>query len=260
MPEQGAVLGGFAGLKVDDVPHDVLILHVGLILLADQERSGSDVKRLNRLLAEVPVDELVRRHRLVRFEDVARARIVKRTPLRIELDLVGGRRMTLAAGWTTPLLTKQSDKVLFDLLTELRDTRPLTEDAAAQAGQAWSEGAIVLDAVGNYKVNDEVYDLVVLDVGLVLIADPGPVEQGRARLTRLVENTPAYEIVGRNRLVRYEQVIDARITKNIPLHAEIGLYNGPRLAIKESWTGENLTENSRSVLVDALRSVGAVTP
>jgi hypothetical protein len=55
--------------------------------------------------------------------------------------------------------------------------------------------------------------LVVLDIGLTLIADPGPFEQGRARVTRLVEGTPAYEIVG----------------------------------------------NSRSVLVDALRSVGAVT-
>jgi hypothetical protein len=256
--DPGAVLGGFANLKVDDVPHDVLILHSGLLLLADQERSGSDIKRLNRLLAEVPVEELVRRYRLIRFEDVAHSRIVKRTPLRIELDLAGGQRLTLAAGWTTPLLTKQSDKILFDLLTELPNTRPLSEDAAAQAGQAWSEGAMVLDALANLVVNDVPYDLVVLDIGLVLIAEPGPFEQGRARLTQLVEGTPAYEIVGRNWLIRYEEVVDARITKGIPLHAEIDLYDGRRLMIDERIVGQDLTGNSRSVLVDALRSVGAV--
>jgi hypothetical protein len=258
--DQDAVLGGFGNLKVDDVPNDVLILRSGLLLLADQERSGSDIKRLNRLLAEVPVEELVRRHRLVRFEDVARCRIVKRTPLRIELDLVGGQQLTLAAGWATPLLTRQSDKVLFDLLTELPDTRPLSEQAAVQAGRARSEGAVVLDAVGNFIVNDAAYDLVVLDIGLVLIADPGPFEQGRARLTRLVQSTPAYEIVGRNWLVRYEEVVDARITRAVPLRAEIGLYGGRRLAIGEPTATQSLTRDSRSVLVDALRSVGAVTP
>jgi hypothetical protein len=257
--DQGAVLGGFANLKVGDVPYDLLILHSGLLLLADQERSGSGIKRLNRLLAEVPVEELIRRHRLIRFEDVACSRIVRRTPIRIELDLVGGQQLTLVAGWTTPLLTRQSDQVLVDLLTELPNTRPLSEDAAAQAGQAWSEGAVVLDALGNLVVNDATYDLVVLDVGLVLIADPGPVTQGQARLARLVESTPAYEIVGRNWLVRYEEVVDARITKNIPLRAEIGLYDGRRLAIIEPMTSQSLTRESRSALVDALRSVGAVT-
>jgi hypothetical protein len=257
--DQGAVLGGFANLKVDDVPHDVVILRAGLLLLADQKRSGSDIKRLNQLLATVAVDELVRRHRLVRFTDIAHSTIVKRTPLRIELDLVGGQRLTLAAGWTTPLLTKHSDKILFDLLAELPDTRPLSEDAAAQAGRAWSEDAMVLDALANVTVNDAPYDLVVLDIGLVLIADPGPFEQGRARLTRLVESTPVYEIVGRNWLIRYEEVVDARIIKGIPLRAEIDLYDGRRLMINERIVSHDLTRDGRSVLVDALRSVGAVT-
>jgi len=254
------VLGGFANVKVDDVPHDVLILHSGLLLLADQERSGSDVKRLNGLLAEVAVEELVRRHRLVRFSDVARSKIVKRTPLRIELDLAGGQRLTVVAGWASPQLTPDSDKVLFDRLTELPNTRPLSEDAAVQAGRAWSEGAMVLDAVGNFVVDDDPYDLVVLDVGLVLIADPGPFEHGKARLTRLVQSMPAYEIVGRNWLVRYEEVVDARIIKGIPLRAEIDLYGGRRLAIREPTATQGLTRDSRSVLVDALRSVGAVLP
>jgi hypothetical protein len=260
MSDLGAVLGGFAKLKVDDVPTDVLILRSGLLLLADQERSGSDIKRLNRLLAEVPIEELVRRHRLVRFADVAHSRIVKRTPMRVELDLDGGQRLTLVAGWTTPLLTRQSDTILFDLLTGLPDARPLSENAAAEAERARSEGAIVLDALANVTVNDAAHDLVVLDVGLVLIAEPGPFEQGQARLGRLLQSTPPYEIVGRNGLIRYEEVIDATITKGIPLRAEIELYDGRRLAIAEPMISQSLTEGSRSVLVDALRSVGAETP
>ena len=67
--DHGAVLGGFVGLKVNDVAHDVLMLHSGLLLLADRERSA-DAKRLAALVAEVPAEELVRRHRLIPFADV----------------------------------------------------------------------------------------------------------------------------------------------------------------------------------------------
>jgi hypothetical protein len=43
------------------------------------------------------------------------------------------------------------------------------------------------------------------------------------------------------------------------LCAEVDLYDGRRLTIKERMVGQDLTGDSRSVLVDALRSVGAVT-
>jgi hypothetical protein len=111
--------------------------------------------------------------------------------------------------------------------------------------------------MANVHVNEDTYDLVVLDVGLVLIADPGPFEQGRARLTRLVRSMPAYEIAGRHRLVRYESVVDGRMTREIPLRAEIELVDGQRLVIAEPMTSQGLTDGSRQVLIDALRSLGA---
>ncbi|MFB9317463.1 hypothetical protein [Cryptosporangium minutisporangium] len=260
MSDPRTVLGGFAALKVDGVPHDVLVLHSGLLLLADQKRSGSDVKRLNGLVAAVGVEELIRQHRFLPFEEVTHSRVHKRTPLRVELDLLGGGTLTLAAGWTTPLLTKDSDRLLCDLLTELPATRPMPADGAEQAARAWAEDAMVLDGVANVTANEVPHDLLVLDIGLVLIADPGPFEVGEARLARLVARMPVYEIVGRYWLVRYEDVVDARIVKTLPLRAELELYDGLRLTIAERMVSQSLTRDGRAVFVDALRSVGAVTP
>ena len=68
---------------------------------------------------------------------------------------------------------------------------------------------------------------------------------------------PAHEIVGRQQLLPYEQVVDARITKAIPLHAEIEMYDGRRLVFRERMSGQELTKDARRVLSDALVSVGA---
>jgi hypothetical protein len=251
------VLGGFSKMKVDGVPYDVVIFRTGLLMLSDEDGLGSDAKRLNRLLDVVPLEKLARKHRFVPFQDVTDAKIVKRTPVRAELELVGGQQLSLVTGWTTPSLTKNSEEVLIELLTDLHNTRPMSQDAAAEAERVRDEKAVVLDAMGNVVVNDTEYDLVILDIGLVLIADPGPFHHGQERLARLVQSLPAYEIVGRNRLIRYEQVLDARITKNIPLAGELDLYPDSRLTIREPTLSQPLTDNSRKVLADALRSVGA---
>ncbi|WP_073260703.1 hypothetical protein [Cryptosporangium aurantiacum] len=260
MSDPRTVLGGFAALKVDGVPHDVLILPSGLLLMPNQKQPGSDVKRLNGLVAEVGIEELIRRNRFVRFEDVSHSQVHRRTPLKVDLDLLGGGSMTLAAGWTTPLLTKNSDRDLCDLLAEIPATRPMPADGYENAARAWAEDAMVLDGVANVTANDIPYDLLVFDVGLVLIGEPGPFEKGQERLTKLLTNLPPHEIVGRNWFIRYEEVVDARIVKTLPLRAELELYDGLHLKIGERMVSQTLTDQGRDVLVDAFRSVGADAP
>lgn len=261
-PPADRVLGGFAHLKVNDVPHDVLVLGSGLILVAEPDKSELGQKRLTRLIDSIPVAELVERHQFVPYAEVGRAQILRSTPLRVDLTLTDGRQLTLAAGWTTPLLTKDSDSVLIRLLgseTSGRLPRPSTDGGpAATAGSTGgADGARVLDGLANVKVDNTQYDLLILDVGLVLIGDPGPFQHGRERLLTLIRRWPVEEIAGRNWLIRYEEITRARVNRSIPVRAELELGTGQRITINEPWTTQTLTDKSGQVMIDALRSVGA---
>ncbi|HEX5996784.1 MAG TPA: M48 family metallopeptidase [Jiangellales bacterium] len=283
---EGEVLGGFANIKANKVPHDLLVLDIGLVLIADPGPFEKGRERLTRLIESTPPTELMERHRFIRYEDIARARIVKTVPIRAELELSGGGHISLAAGWTTPQLTKQSDDVLIRLLTTKASgmagraphatgaagtpqgsprsapgTGPesgTADGATAYVGpDAGSAGSVVLDGLANIKVDKVPHDLLVLDIGLVLIADPGPFEKGRERLTGLVASRTAADIAERHWLIRYEEIVGARITKATPIRAELELWDGRRITLSESWTSQDLTDQGRKVVVDALRSVGA---
>lgn len=316
VPGHDEVLGGFASMKVDGVAHDVFVLGTGLLLIPDSDDFGPSIPRLNHLLRSTPLADLVRSHWFIGYGEITRAKIVKNIPIRVELELAGGRQVLLAAGWTTPLLTKQSDKALIELLT----TRPMTPSPPSSppshpagppgepprpagppggsaapavglavgptagptagpaagpaagplagqtpvgAGRLYRDGcdintATVLDAVPNLMVNGVPYDLVILDIGLVLIAEPGPAEHGKDRIARLIRGVPAYAIASWNWMIGYHQVTQARITKNIPLRAELDLYDGRHLDLKEPWT-TSVTDDARTTLAQALISVGATS-
>lgn len=254
----GPVLGGFTNVKVNGAKSDVVIYQSGLLLAG---HSGDTVKDLRRKLDQTPDTELLRQFRFVGFSDVAHARIVKESlPIKVALDLGNGEELEIVERWTSIPFGKDDQKLLKELVTELRNTGPMPEPAAAEAARVWAEDAVVLDAAGNVKVNGIEYDLVILDVGLVFIAEPGSFHLGKERLTKLVSTVPPPEIVGRNWLVRYEQVIDARIDKAVPVSAELELYDGLRLGMAETWTGQALTDDTREVLIAALCSVGAPRP
>lgn len=263
MPEQngqlGPALGGITDVKVNGVRHDLVMYESGLLLLHDH--SKADAKRLRRILDETPQQELIHRNRFVGFTDVTHARIVKPgSPFKVALDLAGGEQLEIDERWVSAPLDKDDAKVLKDLLTNLRNTGPMPEAAAAEAARTWVEDAVMLDAMANVKVNGIEYDLLVLDVGLVFIAEPGEFNFGKARLAKMLEASTVPDIVGRNWLVRYEQVVGATITKSIPLAGELELHDGLRLTFKEGWTNQSLTDNTRDVVTAAFCSVGAVKP
>ncbi|CAM3240287.1 hypothetical protein STSO111631_09235 [Stackebrandtia soli] len=237
----------------------MVVYQSGLLLMATH--SASNPKDLRRLLASVPVEDLIRRHRFVNFADVTHAKVVKPgVKFKVAFDLAGGEQLEIADRWTGESLGKDDGTMFQDLVRNLRYTGPLPEAAAAEAARTWAEDAMVLDAMSNVKVNDVDYDLVILDTGLVFVADPGGFQHGEQRLASLVENNPVFEIVGRNWMVWYEQIVDARIITNVPVAGELELYDGRRLSLKEGKYIQSLTDDTRQVLCAALRSVGATEP
>lgn len=256
--ELGDVLGGFTDVKVNGTRSDLVVYRNGLLIGV---HAGDTVKELRRTIDTTPAPELLRRFRFIAYGDIAHAKVVKESlPIRVALDLNGGEELEIAEKWTSATFGKEDQQLLKTVVTELRNSGPMSEPAAAEAARAWVEDAVVLDAAANIKINGVEHDLVLLDVGFVFLAEPGPFDKGRERLTALVSNRPVPEIVGRNWLVRYEQVVDATIAKPVPVTAELELHDGLRLGIKETWTGQTLTDDTREVLIAALCSVGAARP
>lgn len=272
--EDGQVLAGFANIKVDNVRHDLLVLDTGLVLIAELDTSGTHRDRLTRLVESMPVRDLIERHRFIPYQEMARARIAKTVPVHAEIELLDGRRLSIVETWTSPELTKDSNEVLVRLLTTrpagLPAPRPAAATTAAQPAPATTAAkpartvpdavfheSVLLDGLPNVKVNDVPHDLLVLDVGLVLIPDPGPSERGRERLTLLLQSATLAHLAQQNWFIGYEDIVRARIVKQIPVRAELELADGRRVTLHEAWTTPNLSDQASQVLLDALKSVGA---
>jgi Zn-dependent protease with chaperone function len=110
----GGVLGGLANVKVNDAPHDVLILDNGLILKPCPKNRDGGKNRLIQLVRSGSVAELAARNTFVPFEEIADAKVVKVVPIRVELTLRDGRRLRIFETWSGDKLSKDSDDVLHE--------------------------------------------------------------------------------------------------------------------------------------------------
>ncbi len=124
-------------------------------------------------------------------------------------------------------------------------------------------GANALAALANVKVTmhgrDDgdrsaavEYDIVVLDKGLVLISNPGKADDGKKRLQRLLAQVRAADLAARHWFLPYEEVASATVAKKVPLRGELVLHDGRRIELQESWSGEQVTKDSRDVLLMVL--------
>jgi Zn-dependent protease with chaperone function len=117
-------------------------------------------------------------------------------------------------------------------------------------------GANAVAALANVKVDSIEHDLLVLDNGLVLVANPGDSNHGKQRLQQLLSLGPVAELAARNHFLPYEEVASASVAKRVPLRAELVLHDGRRVALQETWSGEQLTKDSRDVLLKVLDGLG----
>jgi Zn-dependent protease with chaperone function len=121
--------------------------------------------------------------------------------------------------------------------------------AVQQSAQATAHGGDVVGGLANVKVDGTFHDVLVLDLGLVMVPCPKKTEGGKARLVQLVQSAPVAELAARHRFVPYEQVAEARIRKVTPARVDLTLHDGTTLALHETWSGERLTKDSDEALV-----------
>jgi hypothetical protein len=123
--------------------------------------------------------------------------------------------------------------------------------------RADATGANAVAALANVKVDSAEHDVLVLDKGLVLVADPGKSDGGKRRLQQRLEQSPVTELAAQHWFLPYEEIASCSVIKRVPLRAELVLHDGRRIAIRETWSGEQLTRDSRDVLLKVLESLRA---
>lgn len=105
------VIGGLGNVKVNGERRDLLILTEGLIMVPCPKSTQGGKQRMLALVDVGPVD-LAARHGVLTYDQIARARLLKRTPVGVELHLHDGGTVTIQESWSGDRLTKDSDGLL----------------------------------------------------------------------------------------------------------------------------------------------------
>ena len=116
-------------------------------------------------------------------------------------------------------------------------------------------GSAVVGGLANVRVDGAEHDLFVLTTGIVLVANPGKSDNGRQRMRDLLGTTTAVSLAERNRFVAFEEIESVRIGKRIPLDAELVLYGGATLRLRERWSSDELDDDSRKHLIALLENI-----
>lgn len=118
------------------------------------------------------------------------------------------------------------------------------------------KGIRVLGGIGNVKTEARALaaeaDLLILNTGLVLLPTTRDSDEGNIRLRALIDRMPLEQIVKQHRYIPLEAIREATVTRVIPFRASLTLHDGELVILRESWTGDRLTEQSSDVLLQLL--------
>ncbi|MBO3100946.1 M48 family metallopeptidase [Cellulomonas fengjieae] len=134
---------------------------------------------------------------------------------------------------------------LAELGVDVTSTGQVADTATAHGGE-------VLGGLASVKVDGTKHDVLVLDLGMILVPTPKRDENGKARMFGLLQSGSVLQLASYHRFLAYEEIATAKITKRTPLHAELTLHDGRTLTLKETWTGESLAKDSSLRLLEHL--------
>ncbi|KRD43338.1 hypothetical protein ASE38_03510 [Cellulomonas sp. Root930] len=170
--------------------------------------------------------------------------------------------------WSGPAQLVDRDGQVLDLAPVARAAlQPETADAARArlaeigvdvtstgqvADSATAHGGEVLGGLASVKVDGAKHDVIVLDIGIILVPTPKKDEYGKARMISLLQSGSVVQLASYHRFLAYEQIATARIVKRTPLQAELTLHDGRTVSLKETWTGETLDKESSLRLLERL--------
>jgi Zn-dependent protease with chaperone function len=122
------------------------------------------------------------------------------------------------------------------------------EHARVEAARATADGADVIGAIPNTKVDGEHTDVIMLDRGLILMAAPKSTDDGDKRVMGLLAENRADDLARAHRFVAYEEVAGAKVERSVPLRAELTLHDGRTLRIEERWTASKVGKSADTML------------
>ncbi|HEY8455081.1 MAG TPA: M48 family metallopeptidase [Actinopolymorphaceae bacterium] len=124
--------------------------------------------------------------------------------------------------------------------------------AAPRKIQADPSTANLLGAMANVKVGGNPMDLLITDSGLVLLPCPRRTDQGKRRLTLLVQNHTVSELARRpeSLWIPYEEIASVTVDKEYPLRAQLELHDRTTYDVQETLSGEELGKSA-----DTLRKI-----
>ena len=134
---------------------------------------------------------------------------------------------------------------LAEIGVDVTSTGQVAETATAHGGE-------VLGGLASVKVDGTKHDVLVLDIGMILVPTPKKDEYGKARMISLLQSGSVVQLASYHRFLAYEQIAIAHIVKRTPLHADLTLHDGRTLSLKETWTGETLDKESSLRLLERL--------
>jgi Zn-dependent protease with chaperone function len=118
----GEIVDGYANVKIDGEPHDLLILDNGLILVPCPKKTDGGKSRMIALIQSGPVAELARHNRFLSYEEIARADLTRRVPMRYRITLHNGQQVNLHTQLTADTLTKNTQMALATAMVQFAAT------------------------------------------------------------------------------------------------------------------------------------------
>ncbi|KQY22966.1 hypothetical protein ASD16_10210 [Cellulomonas sp. Root485] len=134
---------------------------------------------------------------------------------------------------------------LAEIGVDVTSTGQVAEVASAHGGE-------VLGGLASVKVDGTKHDVLVLDIGMILVPTPKKDEYGKNRMISLLQSGSVVQLASYHRFLAYEQIATARIAKRTPLQADLTLHDGRTVSLKETWTGETLDKESSLRLLERL--------
>ncbi|MEV4542922.1 M48 family metallopeptidase [Micromonospora echinaurantiaca] len=224
-----------------------------------------DLVRTSRLgeFAEQFFADATRREAAQRFagpmETLLDNAAVRAGRARWELSWTGPARLVGADGepWDLAEIAKLAVSVqtVDEAVIRLRELGVDPTAATVVQRRVSGRDADLVGALANIKIDGVEHDVLVLDRGLVLIANPGKASQGEKRLRALVGSVPMAELAATHTFLPYEEMTSAEVKREIPLKATLTLHDGRRLAMQELFASELLEKRSRDTLLAVFQRI-----
>ena len=128
------------------------------------------------------------------------------------------------------------------------------EAAQVIEARATANGAGVIGAIANVKVDEREHDLILLSRGFVFVPAPKGGDKGEERIGRMLSANDPAELAKIYRFVPFEEVRGAKIVKAVPISAELTMHDGSGLKLQERW-GSDVIGESRDTLAAVLNRI-----